>query len=49
MRKQARPTKYGSLGALGYTAENKPQDQAEDAVRNKRDQLLAETDVDGSE
>ena len=29
---------------IGYTAENKPQDQAEDAVRNKRDQLLAETD-----
>ena len=29
---------------IGYTAENKPQDQAEDAVRNKRDQLLKETD-----
>ena len=29
---------------IGYTAENKPQDQAEDAVRNKRDQLLNETD-----
>ena len=29
---------------IGYTTENKPQDQAEDAVRNKRDQLLKETD-----
>ena len=29
---------------IGYTAENKPLDQAEEAVRNKRDQLLKETD-----
>ena len=29
---------------IGYTAENKSLDQAEDAVRNKRDQLLKETD-----
>lgn len=29
---------------IGYTAENKPQDQAEQAIRNKRDKLLAETD-----
>lgn len=29
---------------IGYTIENKPQDQAETAVRNKRDRLLAETD-----
>ena len=29
---------------IGYTVENKPQDQAETAVRNKRDRLLAETD-----
>jgi hypothetical protein len=29
---------------IGYTAENKPQEQAEEAIRNKRDQLLAETD-----
>jgi len=29
---------------IGYTAENKPQDEAEQAIRNKRDQLLAETD-----
>lgn len=29
---------------IGYTAENKPQEQAESAVRNKRDQLLKETD-----
>jgi hypothetical protein len=29
---------------IGYTAANKPQDEAEQAIRNKRDQLLAETD-----
>ena len=29
---------------IGYTVANKPQDQAEQAVRNKRDQLLAQTD-----
>jgi len=29
---------------IGYTIENKPQDQAETAVRNKRDRILAETD-----
>ena len=29
---------------IGYTVANKPQDQAEQAIRNKRDQLLAETD-----
>jgi hypothetical protein len=29
---------------IGYTAANRPQDEAEQAVRNKRDQLLAETD-----
>ena len=29
---------------IGYTVENKPQDQAEDAVRNKRDRLLSDTD-----
>jgi len=29
---------------IGYTVENKPQDQAEDAVRNKRDLLLSDTD-----
>ena len=37
---------------IGYTVENKPQDQAESAVRNKRDHLLANTDwtalVDGT-
>ena len=43
MRTQARPTSTGRW-VIGYTAENKPQDQAEDAVRNKRDQLLKETD-----
>ena len=29
---------------IGYTAENKPQEQAEEAVRNKRDRLLSDTD-----
>ena len=29
---------------IGYTAANKPQDEAEQAIRNKRDQLLKETD-----
>jgi len=29
---------------IGYTVANKPQDEAEQAIRNKRDQLLAETD-----
>ena len=35
---------YGNKWLIGYTVENKPQDQAETAVRNKRDKLLAETD-----
>jgi len=29
---------------IGYTVENKPQDQAENAVRNKRERLLSDTD-----
>ena len=29
---------------IGYTVENKPLDQAQTAVRNKRDRLLADTD-----
>ena len=29
---------------IGYTVEDKPQDQAEDAVRNQRDRLLSDTD-----
>lgn len=29
---------------IGYTVENKPQDQAQDAVRNQRNRLFAETD-----
>jgi len=29
---------------IGYTVVNKPQDQAEHAVRNKRDRLLQDTD-----
>lgn len=35
---------YGNKWLIGYTVVNKPQDQAESAVRNKRDQLLKETD-----
>jgi len=29
---------------IGYTVANKPQDQAEQAIRNKRDRLLSDTD-----
>jgi len=29
---------------IGYTVENKPLDQAEGAIRNKRDRLLSDTD-----
>jgi hypothetical protein len=29
---------------IGYTVANKPQDQAEDAVRNQRNRLLSDTD-----
>jgi len=29
---------------IGYTAENKPQEQAEEAIRNQRDRLLSDTD-----
>ena len=29
---------------IGYTVVNKPQDQAEDAVRNQRNRLLSDTD-----
>tara|TARA_R110000851_G_C12922992_1_gene550511 strand:+ start:277 stop:789 length:513 start_codon:yes stop_codon:yes gene_type:complete len=29
---------------IGYTVENKPQDQAEAAIRNQRDHLLSDTD-----
>ena len=29
---------------IGYTVENKPQEKAEEAVRNQRDRLLSDTD-----
>lgn len=29
---------------IGYTVESKPQDQAEEAIRNQRDRLLTDTD-----
>ena len=35
---------YGNKWLIGYTVENKPQDQAETAVRNQRNSLIAETD-----
>ena len=35
---------YGNKWLIGYTVENKPQDQAEDAVRNRRNKLIADTD-----
>jgi hypothetical protein len=35
---------YGNRWFIGWTVEDKPQDQAEQAVRNKRDELLSETD-----
>lgn len=35
---------YGNEWLVGYTVENRPQDQAEDAVRNQRNRLLADTD-----
>jgi hypothetical protein len=33
----------GNKWLIGYTVANKPQDQAEDAVRNQRNRLLQET------
>lgn len=35
---------YGNNWLIGYTVENKPQEIAEESIRNKRDRLLAETD-----
>jgi len=35
---------HGNRWFIGYTVVNKPQDQAEQAVRNKRDRLLQDTD-----
>ena len=35
---------YGNKWLIGYTVENRPQDQAEDAVRNRRNSLIADTD-----
>ena len=35
---------HGNRWMIGYTVVNKPQDQAEDAVRNQRNRLLQETD-----
>lgn len=35
---------HGNRWFIGYTVENKPQNQAEDAVRAKRNKLIADTD-----
>jgi hypothetical protein len=35
---------YGNRWFIGYTVDNKPQDQAEDAVRSRRNRLLSDTD-----
>lgn len=35
---------YGNRWFIGHTVENKPQDQAETAVRNQRNRLLSDTD-----
>ena len=35
---------YGNEWLVGYTVENKPLDQAEQAVRNQRDRLLSDSD-----
>ena len=40
----AMPHEVDGGWVIGYTVANKPQDEAEQAIRNKRDQLLAETD-----
>jgi hypothetical protein len=44
INKNASPTKVGDQWVIGYTVENKPQDQAEAEIRNQRDRLLSETD-----
>lgn len=35
---------YGNRWFIAYTVENKPLDQAQDAVRNQRNRLLSDTD-----
>ena len=35
---------YGNKWLISYTVANKPQDEAEEAVRNQRNRLLADTD-----
>ena len=35
---------YGNKWLIGYTVENRLQDQAENAVRNKRNSLISDTD-----
>ena len=42
--RDAAPVKDGVDWVIGYTVENKPQDQAETAIRSQRDNLLTNTD-----
>ena len=35
---------HGNRWFIGYTVVNRPQDQAEDAIRNRRNRLLSDTD-----
>jgi len=35
---------HGNRWVIGYTVVNRPQDQAEDAIRNRRNRLLSDTD-----
>ena len=42
--RDAEPQQKDGQWVIGYTVENKPLDQAEQAVRNQRNRLLQETD-----
>jgi hypothetical protein len=44
LTRDAAPVKDSVDWVIGYTVENKPQEQAEAAIRNQRDRLLSETD-----
>jgi hypothetical protein len=44
LTRDAAPVKDGVDWVIGYTVENRTQDQAQAAIRNQRDRLLSETD-----
>jgi hypothetical protein len=44
LTRDAAPVKDSVDWVIGYTVENKPQEQAAAAIRNQRDRLLSETD-----